>query len=118
MNGDSGHKTTYGHLRQISPEYAGDVMSRELLFGPVEIFAILHKGKTGKGQPQRRAHGMQGHEHTLGGVSKSVWSSFMRLFDPLTRNVPWISVAGDGRMSLAVVQRGARAGMAGTYRFP
>lgn len=53
---------------------------------------------------------MQGHGHTLGGVSKSVWSSFMRLFDPLTRNVPWISVAGDGRMSLAVVQRGLARG--------
>lgn len=30
---------------------------------------------------------------TRGGVSKAAWSSFIRLFDPLTRKVPSTSVA-------------------------
>lgn len=44
---------------------------------------------------------------TRGGVSNTACSSRMRLFDPLTRNVPATSVATD-TVSGGYVQRGER----------
>jgi hypothetical protein len=88
----TGSTETYRHLGQVSSEDAGDVVGCEKLCFPVDRFAVLVsmvRIQPAVAEQVRLARG---------GVSNTAWRSRIRLVEPLTRNVPSISVA-IGKMS-------------------
>lgn len=81
-----GRTGTYGHLSEIAPKDAGDVMGGVVFGLPVEGFSVLDLC-------ERERRGGERRVRTRGGISNAAWSSRMRLAEPFTRNVPSTSVA-------------------------
>lgn len=84
------------HLSQVSTKDGRNIMCRIIVLFPVEVFTILWIQTVS----QLQSFNWQIEPRlTLGGLSKMACSSFIRLVDPETLNVPGTSVAVSLRWS-------------------